>query len=96
MTTTSCSGRRSIGSSRSWEALNRLRHDDAAIAARVPDVIRIIGFRNVLIHGYDTVDRDAVWSAITVEAPALIDAVVELLAELDAAAESGPQAPDAL
>ena len=30
----------------------------------------MIGFRNVLIHGYDIVDRDAVWKAVTVEIPA--------------------------
>lgn len=52
------------------EALNRLRHDDAVVAGRVPDVVKIIGFRNIRIHGYDIVDRDAVWAAITVEVPA--------------------------
>ncbi len=75
------------------EALNGLRHDDAAVADRVPDVVKIIGFRNVLIHGYDIVDRDAVWSAITVEVPALIERVTELLAELDAAAGDTPTVP---
>lgn len=69
------------------EALNRLRHDDPVVAARVPDVVRSIGFRNALIHGYDIVDRDRVWQAITVEIPALIQAVDALLAELDAAAQ---------
>ncbi len=76
------------------EALNRLRHDDSALAGRVPDVVKIIGFRNVLIHGYDIVDRDAVWAAVTIEVPSLIDAVTALLAELDAAAGSGSTPPD--
>lgn len=70
------------------EALNRLRRDDPAIAERVPDVAEIIGFRNVLIHGYDAVDRDAVWKAITVEIPVLVATVSVLLADLDAAVES--------
>jgi uncharacterized protein with HEPN domain len=67
------------------EALNRLRRDDAAVAARIPDIAQIVGFRNVLIHGYDTVDRRAVWKAITVEIPLLVASVSGLLVELDAA-----------
>ena len=70
------------------EALNRLRRDGPAVARRVPSVAEIIGFRNVLVHGYDIVDRDAVWTAITVEIPALVATIAVLLAELDAAAGS--------
>lgn len=70
------------------EALNRLRRDDPAVAERVPNVAEIIGFRNVLIHGYDIVDRDAVWKAITVEVPVLEASITVLLADLDAAMES--------
>lgn len=69
------------------EALSRLRREDAAVAARVPDAAKIIGFRNVLVHGYDIVDREQVWTAITIEVPKLIVSTTGLLAELDAAAE---------
>ena len=74
------------------EALNRLRRDDAAVAARIPDLAEIIGFRNVLIHGYDIVDRRAVWTAITVEIPLLVASAGALLSELDSAmgTASGP------
>ena len=72
------------------EALNRLRRDDAAIAARIPDLPQIVGFRNVLIHGYDIVDRSAVWTAIKVEIPPLVASISGLLTELDAA--MGPTA----
>jgi uncharacterized protein with HEPN domain len=72
------------------EALNRLRRDDPAVAERIPDLAEIIGFRNVLIHGYDIVDRDAVWKAITVEIPLLVASVSGLLAELDAAMGTQP------
>lgn len=75
------------------EALNRLRRDDTAVAARIPDLAEIVGFRNVLIHGYDIVDRSAVWKAITVEIPLLVASVSGLLAELDAA--MGPAARSA-
>lgn len=78
------------------EALNRLRRDDPALAARIPDTQRIIGFRNVLIHGYDIVDRDAVWAAITIETPKLVAVVTSLLEELDRSADgptAGPHDP---
>ncbi len=67
------------------EALNRLRRDDEAVAARIPDLAEIVGFRNVLIHGYDIVDRGAVWKAILVEIPPLVASLSALLSELDAA-----------
>ena len=66
-------------------ALNRLRRDDEAVAARIPDLAEIVGFRNVLIHGYDIVDRGAVWKAILVEIPPLVASLSALLSELDAA-----------
>lgn len=69
------------------EAMSRLRREDAAVAARVPDAAKIVGFRNVLVHGYDIVDREQVWTAITIEVPMLIVSTTGLLAELDAAAE---------
>ncbi len=40
---------------------------------------RIIGFRNILIHGYDTVDDTIVWGAISGHLPTLISEIQELL-----------------
>ena len=37
------------------------------------------GMRDVLIHGYDTVDLDEVWRTVSVEVPALIDKLLPLL-----------------
>ena len=65
------------------EALNRLTREHPDLAARIPDVGRIIGFRNVLAHGYDVVDDDIVWNAITIDLPVLIGSVEVILAELD-------------
>jgi uncharacterized protein with HEPN domain len=67
------------------EALNRFYREDAGLAARIPEVRRVIGFRNVLAHGYDIVDHEAVWDAVTHELPGLVTAAAALLAELDAA-----------
>jgi uncharacterized protein with HEPN domain len=69
------------------EALNRLSREDPALAARIPGVSRIIGFRNVLAHGYDIVDDDAVWDAVTRDLPGLIAQASALLAELEAGSD---------
>ncbi len=42
------------------EALSQLEKTDPAVAARILDLRRIIGFRNKLIHGYDRIDAAAV------------------------------------
>lgn len=38
------------------EALNQLSKVDPGLAAKVPELARIVAFRNVLIHGYAMVD----------------------------------------
>ena len=65
------------------EALNRLGREDPELAARIPDIARIVGFRNVLAHGYEIVDDEVVWDAATTDLPALATCVEALLAELD-------------
>ena len=37
------------------EALNRIHRSDPAIYNRIPHAERIIGFRNIIVHGYDIV-----------------------------------------
>lgn len=64
------------------EALNRLAKTDPDLARRVPHLRGIIGFRNVLIHGYATIDHARVWRIAETQLPALHHAVSALLAEL--------------
>ncbi len=64
------------------EALNRLRQTDADLSARVPDSPAIIGFRNVLIHGYDIVDQEVVWRTVVNDVPRLARSAAGLLADL--------------
>ncbi len=40
------------------EALNKAEILDSSIAAGIPDLHRVIGLRNRLIHGYDNVDDE--------------------------------------
>lgn len=46
------------------EALGQLARIDSATAKGIPDLPRIIAFRNVLIHGYASVDDRLVWGVI--------------------------------
>ena len=63
------------------EALNNLRKSAPEVAERVPDVHKIIGMRNVLVHGYAEVNDRIVWLAATQSVPALIPILEALLAE---------------
>jgi uncharacterized protein with HEPN domain len=73
------------------EALNRIHRTDVATAARIPEHRAIVGFRNLLIHGYDAVDHAQVWQTIEADVPRLRDQVRGLLAEVEAA--GGEAAP---
>ena len=61
------------------EALNRLRRDDADTAARVPDLEKIVGMRNIIAHEYGDIDYEIVWRAATTGIPALIPDLNELV-----------------
>ena len=64
------------------EAMRRLSDLDPAIAARISGRREIVAFRNVVIHGYDTVDYARVWRIIEGSLPVLKAEVEELLKEV--------------
>lgn len=47
------------------EALGQLRRIDASTAQVIVELPRMVAFRNVLIHGYATVDDRLVWGGHT-------------------------------
>ncbi len=61
------------------EALSRIKRLDESILLEVSGAHRIIGFRNILIHGYDTVDNAIVWGAVKDRLPVLIVEIKGLL-----------------
>jgi len=61
------------------EALSQLNKIDAGTAATIPEVGRIIAFRNILMHGYASVDDRLVWGVIERSLPALIAELQSLL-----------------
>ena len=61
------------------EALLRLRRTDPDVAEMVPEINKIIGFRNVLVHDYDSVDFRRVWVTVQDDLPKLISILTDLL-----------------
>lgn len=63
------------------EALNRLHRHDPDSAGRISHSSAIIGFRNILAHGYDIVEDAQVWKVIIEDLPVLRGEVDALISE---------------
>lgn len=63
------------------EAMSVLRKLDPETAGRVPNLHKIVGLRNILIHGYAEVNNQTVWRTATENLGELVRAVDALLAE---------------
>jgi uncharacterized protein with HEPN domain len=61
------------------------RHVPDEVRGMAPDIPwnKIIGMRNILVHGYFTIDLDIVWDAVQQDVPLLKSAVVALLKQLE-------------
>jgi uncharacterized protein with HEPN domain len=62
--------------------LNNLSKVSPELAVAVPDLPRIVAFRNILIHGYASVDDALVWQVLTEKRPQLEERLHQLLAGL--------------
>ncbi len=60
------------------EALAGLRRADPVLAAAIPDLPRIIAFRNVLVHAYASVDDRLVWNVVEEHLASLREAIAKL------------------
>lgn len=63
------------------DALGQLRKLDPELFARIPEGPLIVAFRNVLAHGYATLDHKRVFDAATSKVTALSAAINKLLDE---------------
>jgi len=61
------------------EALARLDKLDPVIAGRITNCRQIVGFRNVLVHGYETIDDAIVWATVINHLPILLSEVETLI-----------------
>jgi len=64
------------------EALAQLRRLDPVWAQRIPELHRIVGMRNVLVHGYASVDDALTWGVVEGHLPALRERLSVLLQAL--------------
>jgi uncharacterized protein with HEPN domain len=60
------------------EAAGRITMDYRSKHLQIP-WIQIIGLRNRLIHGYDSVDMDILWNIITKDMPPLIHTLEKII-----------------
>lgn len=70
------------------EAFAGLRRVAPSLAIDIPELPRIVAFRNVLIHSYATVDDHLVWSVVESNLPRLLTLLTHLL--LTARNNTGP------
>jgi uncharacterized protein with HEPN domain len=58
------------------EAVSRLsKADPITIKERIPEYEKIVGFRNVISHGYDVIDQEALWDFALNAVPILLQKV---------------------
>jgi uncharacterized protein with HEPN domain len=53
------------------EALNQLAKSHPDTAAKIPELARIVAFRNILVHGYAVVNHETVWRVVAENLPEL-------------------------
>ena len=63
------------------DALGQIRKLDPALFSRIPEGTLIVAFRNVLAHGYATMDHRRVYDAATTNVTELAIGISELLRE---------------
>jgi uncharacterized protein with HEPN domain len=64
------------------DALGRLRKLDSSLFARIPEGDLVVAFRNVLAHGYATLDHRRVYDVASTRAAELLKVLEDLLAQL--------------
>lgn len=64
------------------DALSQLRKLDAALFAKIPEGDLVVAFRNVLAHGYATLDHRRVYDIASARAAELQSVLEKLLLEI--------------
>lgn len=65
------------------EALNQLSKHFPELSQRIPDLREIVAFRNLLIHGYASINHAMVWRIAGESLPELLQSVLVLSDELE-------------
>jgi uncharacterized protein with HEPN domain len=64
------------------DALGQLRKLDAVLFGKIPDGDLVVAFRNVLAHGYATLDHRRVYEIASSRAGELLKTLESLLAQM--------------
>ncbi len=64
------------------EAMYRAERSEADLAEEIPEARKVIGIRNRIVHGYDSILDEAVWEAATIGVPERQGRIAELLDRL--------------
>ena len=65
------------------EALNRIKKIDLMTFMKIRESDKIIGFRNILAHGYDQIDDDVSWMIICDKLPILRNDIHVLIGSVE-------------
>jgi uncharacterized protein with HEPN domain len=71
------------------EAMSRLARIGAALVQALGNYPQIIGFRNVVVHGYDVLEDAIVWGIIQNEIPRLISSTQEAIHKMKPKSKEG-------
>ncbi len=63
------------------EALYQLHRTSPTLAQRITSYEEIIGFRHVLVHGYDAISMRVIYDVISDDLPRFVNQVRDLVAE---------------
>ena len=61
--------------------LSRIKRIDEKYLEGISEYHRIIGFRNILIHGYDSINELIVWNAVEKHLPILKQEIQKMIDE---------------
>ena len=61
------------------EAINQILRLDPELAAGISQSRQIVGFRNMLVHGYFAIEAETVWGIVKNDIPVLADEATQLL-----------------
>jgi uncharacterized protein with HEPN domain len=61
------------------EAFRRLEDADPKVAGAFPELRQVVGLRNRIIHGYDSVDDEILWDVACHKLPLLLEQVEKSL-----------------
>jgi uncharacterized protein with HEPN domain len=61
------------------EAMSQLRRIDPETATAIPELPRVVAFRNILVHGYANVDNRLVWGVLETDLSSLLATLNRLL-----------------